>query len=278
VAGPEVESDGLRAGSRPPSDELRASLAAVQAARQAAQDRLRRDTRQVRVVSILFLVTFAASALAVVGHYRSRRRTAGHAPPAAAVTTPAAAALAVVPGPSAPGAVSAHAVRGPDAVSGPGATTTAAATADFAAALATCNEAYEDHVWPIATDACARAAELRPRDPALAMKVAQAFHARGRYADAGGWARRALALDGVDPEALVILAHAERRAGHAGAARTAYRRYLVLAPRGWHAAEARAAVRPAGEQRAHVRARNESAEASAPAVPYAASLESNADR
>jgi hypothetical protein len=109
------------------------------------------------------------------------------------------------------------------------------------------------------------------------MKVAQAFHARGRYGDAGTWARRALALDGVDPEALVILAHAERRAGHPAAAKSAYRRYLVLAPRGWHAAEARAAVRVS--ERPRVRGGLESAATGrATPPPFASSVESNADQ
>ena len=85
------------------------------------------------------------------------------------------------------------------------------------------------------------------------MKVAQAQHARAHYADAGEWARRALALEDADPDAYVILAHAERRAGHPVAVRNAYHQYLLLAPRGWHASEARAALRGA---RASARARS----------------------
>jgi hypothetical protein len=41
----------------------------------------------------------------------------------------------------------------------------------------------------------------------------------------------------------VIVARAEVGQGHARAAADAYRRYLTLAPRGWHAAEARRALR-----------------------------------
>jgi hypothetical protein len=44
-------------------------------------------------------------------------------------------------------------------------------------------------------------------------------------------------------EGFVIVAHAESHAGHPEAAVEAYRHYLGLAPRGWHASEARAAVR-----------------------------------
>jgi tetratricopeptide (TPR) repeat protein len=158
----------------------------------------------------------------------------------------------------------------------PSAAAEAAPAPDLAETLASCNLAYEAHRWPAATEACARTADLRPRDAALAMKVAQAFHARGRYADAGVWARRALELNDVDPEALVIVAHAERRAGHPAAAKSAYRRYLVLAPRGWHAAEARAAVRPSDRPRP--RARSGSASGRLRAAPLASSADSNADQ
>ena len=75
------------------------------------------------------------------------------------------------------------------------------------------------------------------------MRVAQAQHRRGQIALAAGWARKALALDADIPEAFVIVAHAERSAGHEQAAADAYRRYLTLAPHGWHAAEARRALR-----------------------------------
>ncbi len=121
------------------------------------------------------------------------------------------------------------------------------------AALAACREAYDRHRWRSAVEACASAFEVAPRDAGVAMKVAQAQHARAHYADAGDWARRALALEDADPDAYVILAHAERRAGHPAAVRNAYHQYLLLAPRGWHAAEARAALRGA---RARDRARS----------------------
>jgi hypothetical protein len=75
------------------------------------------------------------------------------------------------------------------------------------------------------------------------MRVAQAQHRRGHIAIAADWARKALALDADIPEAFVIVAHAERDAGHERDAAAAYRRYLALAPRGWHAAEARRALR-----------------------------------
>jgi tetratricopeptide (TPR) repeat protein len=289
ASGPEVDSVPPLPGAKPATEELRASLAAVRAARDAAQFRLRRDTRQIRVVSLMFVAAFAAGALAVVGHFRGARRGAGRpvaAAPAArppgiegagSTAAPLGGATVADPPPS-PGALvpapAASAEPAPPPSSSAGAE--AAPAPDLAETLAACNQAYEAHRWPAATETCARCADLRPRDAALAMKVAQAFHARGRYADAGVWARRALELNDVDPEALVIVAHAERRAGHPAAAKSAYRRYLVLAPRGWHAAEARAAVRP--NDRPRPRARSGSASARLPAAPFASSADSNADQ
>jgi predicted TPR repeat methyltransferase len=84
----------------------------------------------------------------------------------------------------------------------------------------------------------------------LALRIAQAHHARARLSAANEWATRALALDPSLAEAFVIVAHAETHVGHSDAAVGAYRHYLALAPRGWHAAEARAAVR-AGTHEGH---------------------------
>jgi len=74
------------------------------------------------------------------------------------------------------------------------------------------------------------------------MRVAQAQHRRGNIAAAGEWASRAIDLDASLPEAFVIQAHAATLEGDTGAAAAAYRRYLALAPRGWHSAEARQAL------------------------------------
>ena len=261
---PSPEQDDLtaRSGARPPSKEVLASLAAVQAARAEAQMRFRRDSRRVRLLTAAFLAASAAGAFALLGHFRGSRRppraaTAMVVPPspttlpsppiepALAAITPAAAVVLT------PASNEDSIARAPAS-----AESIASAAAARALALATCGNAYEGHRWRTAAEACAAAAEASPREPALAMKVAQAQHARGHYADAGVWARRAIALEGADPEAFVILAHAERRAGHPAAANSAYRRYLSLAPRGWHASEARAALRrarPEGRLRAATR-------------------------
>jgi hypothetical protein len=251
-----------RVGLRPPSDEVRASLAAIQAARSAAQVRLKQDSHRVRLLTLTFVAASIWGAFAVVRHLRAARHAPGAAglvvapgatgpsttfPPSPVETAPTGVPTAAELLPSAPASAAA-----PESV----ADTDAEATAARAQALAACTDAYEGHRWRTAAETCAAAFEASPRESALAMKVAQAQHARAHYADAGAWAQRAIALEGADPEAFVILAHAERRAGHPAAARAAYRRYLSLAPRGWHASEARAALRrsrPEGHLRAATR-------------------------
>jgi len=76
----------------------------------------------------------------------------------------------------------------------------------------------------------------------LALRTAQSHHARGHLDQARTWAKRALALDPTVAEAFVLVARAAMRVGDAKAAAHAYRRYLSLAPRGWHADEALAAL------------------------------------
>ena len=259
-ARPEVDSLLARAGTRPPSEEVRASLAAIQAARAAAELRLQRDSLRLRLLTMAILAVVAAGTFALGGHLRARRRAAAEARAAAAAH-----AAAILDRPAVPAAAFALTVDSSGnsrtlssgdspSLSSAGAapsaqddlaTVTPAESGARDAALAACHAAYDRHRWRSAVEACASAFEVAPRDASVAMKVAQAQHARAHYADAGDWARRALALEDADPDAYVILAHAERRAGHPAAVRNAYHQYLLLAPRGWHAAEARAALRGA---------------------------------
>jgi predicted Zn-dependent protease len=88
---------------------------------------------------------------------------------------------------------------------------------------------------------------LAPDRAEIALKAAKAQHARGRFAESETWAATTLKLDPGSAEAFAIIARAERRAGHAPEATAAYRKYLALAPRGWHAREARRALRLDGE-------------------------------
>jgi Flp pilus assembly protein TadD len=119
------------------------------------------------------------------------------------------------------------------------ATVEAALGPDLSAA---CDQEFSTRQWRGAIDACTRAFESTP-GPLLALRVAHAQWSHGHAADAGLWASKALALGSNDPDAFVLVGHAERQAGHSRAALAAYRRYLRLAPHGWNAPRVRAAVR-----------------------------------
>ena len=77
----------------------------------------------------------------------------------------------------------------------------------------------------------------------LALKVAHAHWARGDVGAVGGVGGKAVELGTADADAYVLIGHAQRRAGNADEAVTAYRQYLRASPRGWHARTVRAALR-----------------------------------
>jgi Flp pilus assembly protein TadD len=95
--------------------------------------------------------------------------------------------------------------------------------------------------WRLSAQACVRAFDLDPNNGALALAIAHAEQAHGTPEESARWAERALSLNPDAAEAYVLIARAAARRGHADEARAAYRRYLELAPRGWHQGEARAA-------------------------------------
>ena len=222
------------------AEEARASLEAVRVAQEAARLSARRQTRRAR---FLFLVSMAGLALVVVGlsprlsrgrHAQGQAASGDQAvsPPsqAAALAVPPAAAVAQPA--TAPGA---GRVAAPAQMNG---TPEASGTDDG------CDTALvRTAPWRLSAEGCARAFALHPNDAALALAVAHAEHAHARLGQAAQWARRALALDPNAAEAYVIVARAETAAGQHDEARAAYRHYLELAPRGWHHAEARAALR-----------------------------------
>jgi hypothetical protein len=217
-------------------EEVRASLELVRAAQETARARARRETRRARLI----VVGVIAAAGIVAWNVSSRRKHNTQEAIAATVVTPAPIVTpppAVEPSPAAQPAMTAP-VSAP--VAAPVAT--AADVRAGAEAVAACDSAFADHQWQVVASACAAAFKARPRQSALAMRVAQAEHRRGDWPVAGEWASRAIALDANIPEAFAILARAEVRAGHPMAASAAYRRYLTLAPRGWHSAEARRAL------------------------------------
>jgi Flp pilus assembly protein TadD len=104
-----------------------------------------------------------------------------------------------------------------------------------------CAEAFARHRWNTVVSSCATAYEQHP-DAEIALWLAQAHHRQARVATAGVWAERSIALDDQRPEAFILLARAALLAGQSEEAARAYRAYLALAPRGWHAREARAAA------------------------------------
>jgi predicted Zn-dependent protease len=130
----------------------------------------------------------------------------------------------------------------PPIVDAPAVTASEVATAAESSSNARCDEDFGRRHWRAAIDSCAQAFTAAP-DAAVAMKLAQAYWAHDEAARAGKWASRALALGSDDADAFVLIGHAEREAGDAAAAITAYRKYLHRAPYGWHAVRVRAAIR-----------------------------------
>lgn len=285
----------------PMSDAARASLLAVQAAQEAARARARRETRRTRAWVLGLVGIFAVGVFLLGPRKRAHQQpassaaanskvpavvsglsgTAAVAPASSSqisavpTTTMAAALPAALTGSlpteaspitaSTTPIVKAAASAGAGAGAGPGAAT---------AAELTCAETFGQHRWRLSIDACVEAFRARPTDAGLALRIAQAHHARARLPEAEEWARRALGLDPTLAEGFVIVAHAESHAGHPEAAVEAYRHYLGLAPRGWHASEARAAVRERtrAAARAHAQLRGLRRQEDAGSQPASASL------
>lgn len=247
---------GVFPSARPLPDAVRASLEAVKAAQLAARERARRETRQARIV-----VTGVAAVVAICGLVVWPRLHGGKAASAATTTvhparTPASTETqpaATVPAPG--GLLAAGVADLPITKESP------AAAAAGAASLAACRDSYQEKRWRAAAAACGEAFAAHPDDARLALRVAEAEYARDHLPEAREWAQRTLALDDKQADALAILGRSEQRTGHGDAAARAFRRYLALAPRGWHATEARAAL-----HRDHASAR--------PAIPAVAAASS----
>ena len=248
------------------SQEVRASLAEVRMAQESAQRRARQQTMQARLWVVLLAGTVALGAAALgprVAHWRQSRaqaamsrRTAPLALAAAAPTPPAPipqarATQPVITVESPIAKPAAPALREPEplvavAVAAP---PVAAKASDTGVPAEGCDISSRRGLWRRSPEACAQAFAADPNNASLALAVAQAEHAHARYDEAAQWARRALALDPTAAEAYVIIARADSENGRADDARAAYQHYLELAPRGWHKAEARAALRRASSAR-----------------------------
>lgn len=233
------------------SDEARASLEAVRVAHEAARLRARRQTTQARIWLIALLGAGALAAVTVgprVARWRQARAQAG-GPARPSLAVAASAAPIAAPATTSPAAVETRKPEPPVTARSAAAVAPIAAQ-DQARAVAGADEGCDTALirtapWRLSPPACARLFESDPTNASLALAIAHAEHGNSRFAEAAQWAKRALALDANAAEAYVMIARADAKDGRRDDAVTSYRRYLELAPRGWHATEARNAVRRA---------------------------------
>jgi hypothetical protein len=225
-------------GSTQPQDFLH-----MRAQQRAAKARARRWRR-----GGLALGAVAGLALGALLFSRAEK------PAGATVKRPASAQVAAA---SAPAASSAALVTTPGPATAPASATTAAdpapaveaappgaavATAEQGATSPTCEEDFARGDWKAAIDSCTRAFEATPT-PHNALRTAHAYWSHGDAPHAGTWADRAVELGTDDADAFVLQGHSARAAGDSKGAIDAYRHYLHAAPRGWHAARVRQALR-----------------------------------
>jgi hypothetical protein len=244
--------EGLGPSPVPPklvlSNEVRASLEAVRVAQEAARVRARQQTLTTRVWFAATVAMLAAAGFALaprVARWRHGRVQA--APVARPAPTPAELTVSPTPPPGPAAAVAPPKAAVPEVAPTPKtAPSPAAAPAPeprSAAADSGCDTALiRSAPWRLSPEACTRVFETNPNDARLALAIGHAEHVRGHLAESAQWAARALALDPATAEAYVLIARAHADSGQQEEARAAYRRYLELAPRGWHKAEARSAI------------------------------------
>ncbi len=110
-------------------------------------------------------------------------------------------------------------------------------------ALAACRSAFARHRGKDVLAECGRAFAEDPNAAEVAVMLAKTELDRGRFRPALEWARKALAIDDQQADAYVFVGGAEQAFGHRAAAKSAYQRYLELAPKGRYAADLRAVLR-----------------------------------
>lgn len=249
--------EGLGPSPVPPklalSNEVRASLQAVRVAQEAARVRARQQTLTTRVWFAAAVAMLAAVGFTLAPRVARWRHGRVHAAPAA-LPAPTPAELTVSPTPPpvpAAAMVTPKATALPEAAPTPAPAPTTAiapAAAPVPARRADVPESGCDTAlirsapWRLSPEACAPVFDANPTDPRLALAIAHAEHVRGHFTESSQWAARALTLDPAMAEAYVLIARAHIQSGQQEEARTAYRRYLELAPRGWHKVEARTAL------------------------------------
>ncbi len=107
--------------------------------------------------------------------------------------------------------------------------------------MALCKKAIDQHRNKEVLKSCADAFAAAPSADA-AVTLAKVEFDRGRVAQALDWAKKAIAIDAERADAYVFLGGAEQAAGRNAAAKTAYKRYLQLAPQGRYAADLRSVL------------------------------------
>lgn len=225
------------------NEAVRASLQALESARRAQRRRQQRD-RALALLSAVLTVT------AIWGLSTRFRNANDVAPPVKlnALTPPVAPAPTVQAPPSMEDTpvmeatspdLQAHDVALQD-TSEPAAPSAALPSSDeeLIALRSACEAAAAQRRWRDLTESCGALFVHEPQAP-RALQIALAHFRRDQVSEAGAWAERALALDAQLPEAAIIVAQAAEKAGEKAKAHKAYAQYLALAPRGWHASQAR---------------------------------------
>ncbi len=110
---------------------------------------------------------------------------------------------------------------------------------EFDAQIARCREANGKSKFAVVVESCGLALAAKPEDPEAALMIAHAEFERGRSAQALTWAKKVITVDPSQADAYVFMGGAEQAAGRPKAAREAYRKYLELAPKGRYASDLR---------------------------------------
>ncbi len=121
--------------------------------------------------------------------------------------------------------------------------TGAADPARYAALLAEGKSRYAKGQWKAARTAYLAAMQLDPSRTDALVPLARCQLDSGALDDAFGNARRAIAVRGDDADAWLIVGAVEQQRSHSLQARTAYQKYLTLAPNAAYAADVRAVLR-----------------------------------
>jgi CheY-like chemotaxis protein len=113
---------------------------------------------------------------------------------------------------------------------------------EFPTLLSACRQAFTEKRARDAEIACVAAKDANPESAEANALLGHALFGRKKRREALQAAERAVALDPRQADAYVIIGGVKQAAGDKVAAKTAYKRYLELAPNGQYAADLRAIV------------------------------------